>query len=126
MQDSRNIQGNTDMCTFGLAHEELDGTRTLVKKPTGFVMESSGFADKSVKLCEGGHTYRHLVAGRATEAENYPDKLCGAICRGPMQELVTDEAQLATTCKVYRKELSGRNLSPYTCLSRRNSAELAG
>lgn len=81
-QDSRITQIKADMCRFGMSHTESDGEKILIKKPTRFMTNSRGIAHELDKRCEGGHAHCHLVTGRATGAEVYPEGLRRAIYRG--------------------------------------------
>ena len=41
--------------------------------------------------CHGDHEHIHLDEGRAEAAEQYPEKLCKAICQGLSEQLKIDE-----------------------------------
>ena len=63
--------------------------------------ETNWLVDKSTCIarelevqCQGGHEHAHLIGGRASKCEVYPDKLCEAILRGLKAQLVKDNILL--------------------------------
>ena len=50
------------------------------KKPSKFVNHSWYELQELCVRCNCSHDYQHLIGGRATHAQEYPDKLRGAIC----------------------------------------------
>ena len=62
-----------------------------VKKPTGFITNSSYLADQLGDKCLGGHRHIQLMGGRAAACQVDPDKLCRAMLKGIRLELINSE-----------------------------------
>ena len=92
VNDPRVFSVETHMCRFGMTSHvrERDGPRGLVKKPTGFITSSRCVAAQLNVQCDGSHLHVHLVGGRASAAQVYPDELCRAILRGVVRQKAAD------------------------------------
>ena len=92
IKDPRVFAVETRMCRFGMTSHILgrDGPRGLVKKPTGFMTSSRCIAAQLDARCDGSHTHVHLVCGRASAAQVYPDDLCRAVLRGVVWQKAED------------------------------------
>ena len=55
---------------------------------------------KMNKRCDGSHEHQQLIDGRAKAAAIYPEGLCRAICKGLMEQLRMDNAQVKSLLKV--------------------------
>ena len=75
------------MCRFGMKSQDEQGIG-LVKKPTGFLINSAFVRDQLERKCLGGHRHVALVGGRAKACQIYPEKLCRAMLTGIKHELV--------------------------------------
>ena len=75
------------MCRYGMYSKDANGLGK-VKKPTGFITNSSYPADQLGNKCLGGHRHVQLLGGRAQACQIYPDKLCRAMLKGIRLELV--------------------------------------
>ena len=62
------------------------------KKPTKFMSNSWCILQELSVRCDGSHVHQHLVGGRAAKAQEYPDALCRAICRGLANQKRYDES----------------------------------
>ena len=80
------------MCRFGMTSHvrEQDEPRGLVKKPTGLMTSSRCIVAQLDSRCDGSHEHMHLVGGRASAAQVYPDELCRAILRGVVGQKAED------------------------------------
>jgi len=78
-----------DMCAFGMWQDTSEGRR-LVMKPTGFMTNAQGIADRVGEVCSGEHSHVKLLNGRAHRAEVYPDELCYRIIQGLMDTMKMD------------------------------------
>ena len=63
-------------------YQETAEGEMMVKKPTGFMTNANHIANELGKECNGKHTHVHLLNGRASRAEVYPDELCKEMIRG--------------------------------------------
>ena len=92
LADPRVFTVETHMCRFGMTSHirERDGPRGLVKKPTGFMTSSRCIAAQLDSRCDGSHEHVHLVGGRASAAQVYPDELCRSILRGVVRQKAED------------------------------------
>ena len=87
-----------DQCMYGLVTpSSATGEPTPAKKPTRFMSNSWCILHELSTRCDEGHTHQHLVGGRASKAQEYPDKLCRAICRGLANQKRYDEAGVVCT-----------------------------
>ena len=73
-----------DMCQMGMVSnvDKRGGPLGPVLKPTGMLTNSWCLQKEMALRCPGDHEHVHLVGGRASAAQEYPLKLCEAICRG--------------------------------------------
>ena len=103
-----------DQCQYGLRSH--DGTREgLAKKSTGFLTNSPFVAKQLERRCPNRagvkkHDHVRLEHGRARKAQEYPDGLCKAICRGIKEQLEADrtgQVLLKTTGNGSEAELRG-------------------
>eukprot|EP00972_Heterocapsa_arctica_P056268 8301268-Heterocapsa_arctica.AAC.1 len=69
------------MCAHGMWQVDDEGPG-LIKKATGFLTNIQRIADRIGVRCSGDHRHIHLMGGRATQAQVYPERLCRAICLG--------------------------------------------
>ena len=91
----RKIKSN--MCAFGMWQEDKEGPG-LVKKPTTFMTNSAGIAERLERNCAGDHRHIVLVGGnRAHRAETYPDELCREIVLGLADQMKRD-GRISDTC----------------------------
>ena len=87
-----------DQCMYGLVTPfSVTGEPTPAKKPTRFMSNSWCILHELSTRCDEGHTHQHLVGGRASKAQEYPDKLCRAIGRGLANQKRYDEAGVVCT-----------------------------
>ena len=94
------IKVRSDVCKFGMFQESGKGV-DLVKKPTGFMTNPAEIAEELKGKCAGGHTYIHLLDGRAKRAEVYADELCYKILTG-------HEKRWKNTRRLHRDHGTGR------------------
>ena len=95
------------MCRFGMSSHirEREGDRGLVKKPTGFMTSSRCVAAQLGRRCNGRHDHVHLVGGRASSAQVYPQPLCEAMLRGVAQQKRVDSGRKLITPKMKDNQL---------------------
>ena len=68
-----------DQCMYGLVTPTgKHGETAPAKKPTKFVSNSWCVLQELSIRCDGSHVHQHLIAGRASEAQQYPDGFAGA------------------------------------------------
>ena len=58
------------------------------------------------RKCDGKHKHEPLLDGRAKAAAIYPEGLCRAICKGLMEQLRMDKAQVKSLLKVGMETMS--------------------
>ena len=76
-----------DQCMFGLRAKTPGGkAEGLARKRTRFITNSWWIAQELNRQCEGRHAHTPLTGGRAKQAQEYPEELCRAICRGLVKE----------------------------------------
>ena len=75
------------MCRYGMQSSDEQGSGK-VKKPTGFLTNSTMLRDCLGLKCLGGHRHIQLMGGRARACQVYPDKLCRYILKGIKNELL--------------------------------------
>ena len=81
-----------DQCVYGLeTPSKTDTGSAPAKKPTRFISNSWCIPHELATRCDDSHVHQHLVGGRAAKAQEYPDKLCRAICRGLANQTRYDE-----------------------------------
>ena len=97
------------MCRYGMYSKDANGLGK-VKKPTGFITNSSYLADQLGNKCLGGHRHVQLLGGRAQACQIYPDKLCRAMLRGIRLELV--HSGVIKACHNDMMAISADNWSP--------------
>ena len=85
-----------DQCEYGLVTEVMGDTRPA-RKPTSFLTNSWCIASELDTRCSGNHLHYSLMEGRAKKAEEYPDKLCRAVCKGIIRQQEFDKTNLCTT-----------------------------
>ena len=97
----------THMCRFGMeSHwDDKNGMKGPVKKPTGFMTSAPRLAEKLAKKCRGEHEHVHLMGGRATHAQVYPDPLCHAIAEGVLEQKRDDNKAVVEMPKMGMCEL---------------------
>ena len=79
-----------DFCRLGMAAKDDDGTFKLARKPTAILTNSDATATLLRHAqCLGDHEHVHLVGGKASACQVYPDKFTKAICEGIRRELDT-------------------------------------
>ena len=109
MNDLQLEKTTAHMCRYGMkSADESGGGR--VKKPTGFLTNSSFLRDQLGKRCMGGHHHIQLLGGRARACQVYPDKLCRAILVGIRNELVNTGKIKANSMDMLN--VSQENLDP--------------
>ena len=74
------------MCAFGMHQEDGEGI-AWVKKPTGFMTNCEGIAQRIQRRCTKDHRHIVFINGRAKAAEIYPDKLCTQILKGLIDQM---------------------------------------
>ena len=79
-----------DQCAYGLT-ASVRGESRPAMKPTGFLTNSWCVARELTKRCPGNHKHFSLMEGRAKLAEQYPKKLCQAICKGVSEQKTYDK-----------------------------------
>ena len=81
-----------DLCMYGLeTRGDQKGSRVKAKKTTRFMTSSPEIARTLSVRCDRSHWHQALVSGRASKAQEYPERLCQAICKGLMKQLELDE-----------------------------------
>ena len=113
------IRVETHMCAFGMTSEDSMGTG-LVKKSTVFLTNCPRIAEHLDTKCTNcgsdlDHRHVHLVDGRAAAAQQYPVKLCRAICRGLREQIDEDECEVFgvnVEKKKYWDDITGQELDP--------------
>ena len=79
-----------DFCRMGMATKDENGDMKLAKKPTAILTNSDAVATLLRHAqCLGDHDHVHLVNGRASPCQRYPDKFTKAICEGVRREMDT-------------------------------------
>ena len=77
----------------------------FAKKPTKFMTNSARVAEELTKRCRGLHAHQRLMGGkRAEAAAKYPPELCGAICRGLMQEKKERRLGIRSLCVIGERQ----------------------
>ena len=120
---------SSDMCVYGMCQEDEEG-RALVRKPTVFLTNATGIAQRLKQKCPGGHRHITLIGGRAKRAEIYPDQLCREVLLGLIDQMRMDGRIMGDGClgsvaqyeehtteykeqmKQYWDELTGKELDP--------------
>ena len=97
------------MCRYGMYSKDACGIGK-VKKPTGFITNSSHLADQLGNKCLGGHRHIQLMGGRAAACQVYPDKLCRAMLKGIRLELVNSGIMQASMSDMMA--VAAENLAP--------------
>ena len=86
---------------YGLVTRSGKHGETLpAKKPTRFMSNSWCILQELSVRCDHSHVHQHLVGGRASKAQEYPDELCRAICRGLANQKRYDETGRVCTGRV--------------------------
>ena len=85
---------SADQCAYGLTTTGPDG-EAPAQKPTKFMTNSPCIAEELKRKCPNRssrmtHNHMPLMNGRAKAAQEYPDELCKAICRGIMHQIIAD------------------------------------
>ena len=76
-----------DQCMYGLRAKDNLGWAPA-KKPTTVATNSARIAEALRARCNNRHRHASLLQSRAKKAEEYPDKLCKAIIRGMVKEVM--------------------------------------
>lgn len=99
LQDKRVGVVEGHMCRFDMTShvDAKEGSRGLVKKPTGFMSSSKYILDKLDRRCTGDHDHVHLMGGRAVAAQEYPPALCEAIIQGIVEQKRHDRQNHVST-----------------------------
>lgn len=107
MKGGRVFTVESHLCRFGMKSHigTRDGEMGPAKKPTGFMTSSRFIADQLNKQCDGSHVHVHLVGGRASAAQVYPDELCRAILRGVVRQKALDKEGRVSTPAMDSKQL---------------------
>ena len=87
MPGVKRVVGN--MCMLDMKQTDKDGA-SWVKKPTAFLTNADGVANRLAMKCQGMHRHITLIGGRAKAAEVYPDKLCREIVTGLIDQMQKD------------------------------------
>ena len=89
VQDPRVNVVKGDMCCFGM-YQNVGTEEMFVKKSTGFMTNACEVAKVLSETCENQHRHVHLLNGRASRAEVYPDELCYRIMIGILNQMKRD------------------------------------
>ena len=78
------MEAVADQCMYGLKTHGPVPERVLMaaKKPTRLMSNSWCVLHELSTRCDHSHEHQELMGGRASNAAEYPDVLCRAICRG--------------------------------------------
>ena len=77
-----------DQCLHGLkTRKSKAGEEVSAKKLTKCVSNSWCILQELSVRCDKSHAHQHLMGGSASHAQEYPDELCKAICRGLANQL---------------------------------------
>ena len=89
---------------YGLQSQDREGT-TPARKATRIVTNVIG-AEKFLSVkCDHSHRHVELVNNRAKGAEQYPKKLCAAICRGIVKQKRNDEMHIKPIARIQMGKL---------------------
>ena len=78
-----------DQCMFGLKTWGKGG-EVPTKKPTRFATNADAVKLELAVRCDKNHVHQRLANNRAKGAEQYPKRLCAAICRGIIKQKRND------------------------------------
>ena len=81
---------NFDFCMLGMQTADADGNAAPARKRTGILTNSHAIAVLLREAqCRGDHKHPELLAGKAGQCQEYPDKFCRLVCEGVKKEIET-------------------------------------
>ena len=96
-EEGRVYKVRAAMCRYNLQTWTKDGGTGWTYTPTGLLTNSACAATMLSRRCLEDHEHVHLLNGRARNAQEYPMKLCQAICKAILQQQRYDEKSIVGT-----------------------------
>ena len=94
MQEMKLLDGvrtvKFDFCMLGMKTRDEQGEETAAQKKTQIMTNSDALATLLLEAqCRHEHTHTHLLGGRASACQEYPDKFCDLVCQAIKREINT-------------------------------------
>ena len=94
MQEMKLLDGvrtvKFDFCMLGMRTLDEKGEDAAAQKRTQIMTNSDALATLLLEAqCRHEHTHTHLLGGRASACQEYPDKFCDLVCQAIKREINT-------------------------------------